>query len=73
MSNFTSIEQVIQKLDAIIVRCQKNKSPNGYFACTYRSMPLAVLKGVQQNKFENGGRMVNLDIAFADRYFEALE
>ncbi|MBA5246816.1 hypothetical protein H1R16_08925 [Marnyiella aurantia] len=73
MSNFTSIEQVIQKLDAIIARCQKNKSPNGYFACTYRSMTLAVLKGVQQNKFENGHRMVNLDIAFAGRYFEALE
>src|SRR5690606_39506934 len=56
MSNFTSIEQVIQKLDAIIARCQKNKSPNGYFACTYRSMTLAVLKRSEERRVGKGRR-----------------
>ncbi len=72
MSHLTSIEQVIGRLDEIIARCKKDRSPNGYFACTYQSMTIAVLKGVQNNKFEDSARMVKLDLAFAGRYFEAL-
>lgn len=73
MKNFTSIEQVLGKLDEIIDDCRKKQSPNGYFACTYRSMTIAVLKGVQRKEFEDPARMVRLDLAFAGRYFEAYE
>ena len=68
-----TIEEVIQKLDEIIDWSIANKSPLGYFACTYRSMTLAVLEGIKKKKFEDGKRMVTLDLAFANRYFEALE
>lgn len=68
-----TIEEVIKKLDEIIAWSITNKSPIGYFACTYRSMTLAVLDGVKKKKFEDGNRMVTLDLAFADRYFGALE
>lgn len=68
-----TIEEVIQKLDEIIEWSIKNKSAIGYFACTYRSMTIAVLDGVKKKKFEDGKRMVTLDLAFANRYFEALE
>jgi len=68
-----TIEEAIQKLDEIIAWSIANKSPIGYFACTYRSMTLAVLEGIKKKKFEDGKRMVALDLAFANRYFEALE
>lgn len=68
-----TIEEAIQKLDEIIAWSIANKSPIGYFACTYRSMTLAVLEGIKKKKFEDGKRMVTLDLAFANRYFEALE
>lgn len=67
-----TIEEVIKKLDEIIAWSITNKSPIGYFACTYRSMTLAVLDGVKKKKFEDGNRMITLDLAFANRYFEAL-
>lgn len=73
MKTFTTIEEVILHLDEIIDWSKKNKSPSGYFASTYRSMTVAVLNGVKNNKFEDGKRMVTLDLAFANRYFEAWE
>ncbi|MEC5158525.1 hypothetical protein RCH13_002450 [Chryseobacterium sp. MP_3.2] len=44
-----------------------------YFDCSYRIMILAVLEGIKKKKFEDGKRMIILDLAFANRYFEALE
>lgn len=66
-----TIEEVLEKLDEIIIWCKENKSPAGYFACTYRIMTTQVLKGIQQKKFEDNPRMVLLDLAFAQRYLEA--
>ncbi|PQA91515.1 hypothetical protein B0A69_17050 [Chryseobacterium shigense] len=68
-----TIEEVLQKLDTIIIWCKENQSPAGYFACTYRIMTAQVLKGIQQKKFEDNPRMTSLDIAFAQRYLEAWE
>ncbi|WP_336686632.1 DUF5995 family protein [Chryseobacterium bernardetii] len=68
-----TIEEVLKKLDKIIIWCKENKSPAGYFACTYRIMTAQVLKGIEQKKFEDNPRMTILDIAFAQRYLEAWE
>lgn len=68
-----TIEEVLKKLDKIIIWCKENKSPAGYFACTYRIMTAQVLKGIEQKKFEDNPRMIILDIAFAQRYLEAWE
>lgn len=68
-----TIEEVLKKLDAIIIWAKENQSPVGYFACTYRIMTAQVLKGIQQKKFEDNPRMIVLDIAFATRYLEAWE
>ncbi len=68
-----TIEEVLEKLDKIISWCKENKSPAGYFACTYRIMTAQVLKGIQQKKFEDNPRMILLDLAFAQRYLEAWE
>lgn len=66
-----TIEEVLKKLDGIIIWAKENQSPAGYFACTYRIMTAQVLKGIQQKKFEDNPRMTLLDIAFATRYLEA--
>lgn len=68
-----TIEEVLKKLDEIIIWAKENKSPIGYFACTYKMMTAQVLKGIQQKKFEDNPRMILLDIAFATRYLEAWE
>ena len=68
-----TIEEVLKELDQIILWSKANKSPVGYFACTYRIMTAQVLKGIQQKKFEDNPRMTLLDIAFATRYLDAWE
>lgn len=68
-----TIEEVLKKLDEIIIQCKEKESPAGYFACTYRAMTAQVLKGIQQKKFEDNPRMALLDLAFAQRYLEAWE
>lgn len=68
-----TIEEVLKKLDEIILWSKANKSPVGYFACTYRIMTAQVLKGIQQKKFEDNPRMTLLDITFATRYLNAWE
>lgn len=68
-----TIEEVLKKLDEIILWSKENKSTIGYFACTYRIMTAQVLKGIQQKKFEDNTRMTQLDIAFASRYLDAWE
>lgn len=68
-----TIEEVLQKLDTIILWSKENQSPAGYFACTYRIMTAQVLKGIQQKKFEDNPRMTMLDLAFAQRYLDAWE
>jgi len=66
-----TIEEVLKKLDEIIIWSKENQSPVGYFACTYRIMTAQVLKEIQQKKFEDNPRMTLLDLAFAQRYLEA--
>ncbi len=68
-----TIDEVILKLDEIIVWAEKNQSPIGYFAALYRRMTIAVNTGIGQGKFENGPRMIHLDIIFAKRYFDAFD
>lgn len=68
-----TIEEVLKKLDEIILWSKKHQSPMGYFACTYRATTAQVLKNVQQKKFDDNERMVKMDVAFALRYIDAWE
>lgn len=68
-----TIEEVLNKLDEIILWSKENKSPNGYFACTYRATTAQVLRNVQLKKFEDNQRMVRMDVDFALRYINAFE
>jgi len=73
MLQITSIQGVIDKLDAIIAWSSTQQTPMGYFATLYRRMTVAVMQGIRDNKFEDGKRMEQLDIVFASRYLQAWE
>lgn len=71
MNEATNIEEVISQLDNIINWSITNKSRIGYFATLYRRMTVAVQQGIINNIFQDGKRMEQLDVEFANRYFFA--
>ena len=71
MNQAATIEEVISQLDAIIAWSVANKSRMGYFATLYRRMTVAVQEGITNNIFQDGKRMEQLDVDFANRYFVA--
>lgn len=68
-----TIDEVISQLDDIIARARREKSRLGYFAVLYRNVTVNVKEGIRTGKFQDGERMERLDVAFANRYLEALE
>jgi hypothetical protein len=68
-----SIEDVLMSLDQIIQQETDKQSGMAYFAILYRHMTARVLRGVQTGQFENGERMVKLDLLFAQRYIDAYQ
>ena len=66
-----SINEVIHELDEIIAWSKLHQSRIGYFSVLYRRMTIAVQQGIANGAFEDGKRMEELDVTFANRYFEA--
>ncbi len=73
LDHITTINDVIQALDDVISKSQDEQSPVGYFAALYRKVTLKVKEGIEQDYFEDGPRMEQLDVIFAKRYLLALE
>ena len=67
-----SIDDVLRSIDQIIDWATDTKSQIGYFAVLYKRTTLAIRDAVNDNVFDDGPRMEALDIAFATRYFNAL-
>jgi hypothetical protein len=68
-----TLDEVIFILDQIIDDCKAKDSRLGYFASLYRRMTLGVKEGVANGIFDDGPRMEQLDIVFANRYFKAYD
>lgn len=66
-----TIDEVIQLLDGIIADCSAKASRMGYFASLYRKMTLGVQEGIHKGIFDDGPRMEQLDVVFANRYLDA--
>jgi hypothetical protein len=67
----TTIDEVLQGLDAIIDRARSEESRLGYFAGLYRRVTRAVKEGIANGRFQDGPRMARLDVVFASRYLDA--
>ena len=60
-------------LDSVIGWSIETSSPLGYFAAVYKRITIAVLEAAANgNVFDDGERMKRFDVAFANRYFTAL-
>ncbi len=68
-----TIDEVIERLDAIIEDTRRERSRLGFFAALYRTVTVEVRKGIAAGRFENGPRMEYFDVIFASRYLDALE
>ena len=68
-----TIDEVLERLDAIIAQSERDADRIGYFAVLYRRFTAAVRDAVRAGEFLDAGRMERLDVTFANRYFEALE
>ena len=67
-----TIQEVIDQLEVIMDWATDHASALAYFPCLYHRVTVAVAEGIDQGAFEDGLRMEKLDVAFANRYFEAL-
>jgi uncharacterized protein DUF5995 len=67
-----TIDAVIDSIDSIIKWSITAKSRLGYFAALYKRTTAAVRVALNKGVFENKARMERFDVAFANRYFAAL-
>ncbi len=68
-----SIDDVLARLDQTIADARRRQHRIGYFAALYRDVTARVAAAIEDDEFENGPRTERLDIAFARRFFDALE
>jgi hypothetical protein len=67
-----TIDEVIERLDEIIQTSITERSRNGYFAALYKGVTVEIRRGIAEGLFEDGLRMERFDVAFANRYLDAL-
>ncbi len=67
----STIDDVLDQLTDIIDRSHRRKSRLGFFSALYRRVTIAVKQGIADGRFEDGERMAQLDVRFANRYLEA--
>ena len=67
-----TIDEVIEQLNDIIAWSRREKSRLGYFAVLYRNVTANVKEGIATGRFEDGPRMEQLDVTFANRYLDAM-
>ena len=67
----TTIDEVIEQLDQIILDSIAKKSRMGYFAALYKRVTVSVKDNIEKGFFDDNPRMERLDIIFANRYLLA--
>lgn len=67
-----TIDEVILALNKIIAESEQNNDPAGYFAALYRKVTVRVKDEIASGFFDDGARMEQLDVVFANRYLDAL-
>lgn len=66
-----TIDEVIVILNTIIEEAIEDSTTLGYFAVLYCKVTEKVKEGIANGMFENGPRMEQLDVIFANRYIKA--
>jgi hypothetical protein len=69
----TTIDGVIERLEAIVRESIARGDRAGYFAALYNRVTQAVRDGIARGEFDDGARMERLDVTFACRYLAAYD
>jgi hypothetical protein len=67
-----NIDDVLRNVDQIIGWSINAESHLGYFAVVYKRVTLAIRKAINEGVFDDRRRVEELDVVFAQRYFNAL-
>lgn len=67
-----TIKDVVDAIDSVILWSTGAESRLGYFAALYKRITIAVQTALADGAFEDADRMERFDVAFAQRYFDAL-
>lgn len=73
LDSIQTIDAVIEALQQIIDEDKMSSSPLGYFPALYQKVTIKVKEGIENNFFEDGPRMEQLDVVFAKRYIAAYQ
>lgn len=68
-----NIDEVLVRLEQIITDSINSKSRAGYFAALYYKVTASVKEGIEKGRFDDGPRMEQLDVNFANRYLDAYD
>lgn len=68
-----TLNDVLVRLDAEIAAARAGLDRNGFFAALYARITREIQRMVVAGEFADGARMERLDVAFANRYFDALD
>lgn len=68
----TTIDGVIDTLGAIVDDARLRGDRRGLFAALYRRTTIVVRDGIEAGRFDDGERMEELDVRFAERYLDAV-
>ena len=66
-----NINQIISTLEQIVLDSKNNQSSLSYFTALYLKVTKKVKEGIDDNFFDDGPRMEELDVVFANRYLDA--
>jgi Family of unknown function (DUF5995) len=69
----TTIDQVLSQLEKIIADARSTGDRVGFFAALYHKVTAGVKDGIAKGSFQDGPRMAELDVTFANRYLQALD
>lgn len=68
-----SVDDVLNNLQWCIRYFAETNNPMGYFTAIYKKTTRAVKEGIQNGIFEDNSRMEQMDIHFANLYFQAIQ
>jgi hypothetical protein len=71
--NSGTIDEVLERLDAIIAESVKDNDHLGYFAYVYRRTTAQIKQAILDKKFEDNERMEKFDVLFANKYLTAYQ
>jgi Family of unknown function (DUF5995) len=72
LAEANDVDDVVRNVEQILEWSKAAQSHLGYFAAVYKRVTLAIRDAIDKGEFDDGRRVAQLDVAFAQRYFNAL-